>query len=45
MSKGPRGFLFFEKSLKEIDIDQQCYVDIYNFKKVIKEHRIDITPP
>ena len=42
-SKGTRGFLAFEKALKHADSDNDYFVNLDEFKKVIKEQRIDIT--
>lgn len=43
-SKGTRGFLQFEKLLKINDSDRDGRVNIDQFKNVIKEQKIDITP-
>lgn len=43
-SKGTRGFLQFEKLLKANDTDNDGRVTLDQFKQVIKEQKIDITP-
>lgn len=43
-SKGTRGFLQFEKLLRANDTDNDGRVNIEQFKQVIKEQKIDITP-
>lgn len=42
-SKGACGYLLFEKALKAADADTDMLVNIHEFKKVIKEQKIDIT--
>jgi hypothetical protein len=42
-SKGTRGFLAFEKALKNADSDVDYCINLEEFKRVIKEQRIDIT--
>ena len=41
--KGTRGFLQFQKLLKNSDADLDGRVNIDQFKSVIKEQKIDIT--
>ena len=41
--KGTRGFLQFEKLLKNSDTDLDGKVNMDQFKSVIKEQKIDIT--
>ena len=43
-SKGTRGFLQFEKLLKANDTDNDGRVTLDQFKQVIKQQKIDITP-
>lgn len=43
-SKGTRGFLQFEKLLKSNDTDNDGKVTLDQFKQVVKEQKIDITP-
>lgn len=42
-SKGACGYLVFEKALKGADSDADMLVNIHEFKKVIKDQKIDIT--
>lgn len=42
-SKGTRGFLLFEKSLKHYDTDEDGLINLDQFKAVIKDQKIDIT--
>lgn len=42
-SKGTKGFLLFEKSLKAADSNDDGFVTLEQFKSVVKEHKIDIT--
>lgn len=42
-SKGTKGFLVFEKALKNADIDKDTLLNYEQFKQVIKDQRIDIT--
>jgi hypothetical protein len=42
-SKGVKGYLLFEKAMRSADTDQDSLVNIQEFKKVIKDHRIDIS--
>jgi Ca2+-binding EF-hand superfamily protein len=42
-TKGTKGFLFFEKAMKNADLDKDTLVNFEEFKQVIKEQRIDIT--
>jgi hypothetical protein len=42
-SKGPKGYLSFEKALRSVDIDQDSLISIQEFKKVIRDQRIDIS--
>jgi Ca2+-binding EF-hand superfamily protein len=43
-SKGTKGYLVFEKTLKHADSDHDGLVSIDEFKKVIYDLKIDITP-
>lgn len=42
-SKGTKGFLVFEKALRQVDADQDGLINIDEFKKVVKDLKIDIT--
>jgi Ca2+-binding EF-hand superfamily protein len=42
-SKGANGYAIFEKALRAIDTDSDMLVSMHEFKKVIKDQRIDIT--
>lgn len=42
-TKGTKGFLLFEKAMKNADIDRDGFLNFDEFKQVIKEQRIDIT--
>jgi len=42
-SKGSKGFLFFEKSIKHYDTDEDGQINLEQFKNVIKDQKIDIT--
>lgn len=42
-SKGPKGYLSFEKALRSADLDQDNMVSIQEFKKVVRDQRIDIS--
>ena len=42
-SKGTKGYLIFEKSLKNVDTDFDGFINLDEFKKVIKDQKIDIT--
>lgn len=42
-SKGTKGFLLFEKGLKNADTDHDCLITLDQFKQVVKDQRIDIT--
>lgn len=41
-SKGTKGYLVFERALKQIDSDQDGLITLDQFKKVIKDLKIDI---
>lgn len=43
-SKGTKGFLYFQKSMKGADADRDGLLTFDQFRGVIKEQRIDITP-
>ncbi len=43
-AKGSKGFLLFEKSMKLADENQDGFLTYEEFKRVIKDHRIDISP-
>lgn len=42
-SKGTKGFLAFEKSLKHYDTDEDGFINLDQFKAVVKDQKIDIT--
>ena len=42
-SKGSRGFLHFEKILKQSDSNDDGFVNLEQFRGVIREQKIDIT--
>ena len=42
-SKGAKGYLTFEKALRSADLDQDSMVSIQEFKKVVRDQRIDIS--
>lgn len=42
-SKGTKGFLLFEKAMKNADIDRDTLLNYEEFRQVIKDQRIDIT--
>ena len=42
-SKGTKGFLFFEKSLKHYDTDEDGLINLEQFKNVVKDQKVDIT--
>ena len=42
-SKGSKGFLYFEKSLKHYDTDEDEHINLEQFKNVVKDQKIDIT--
>lgn len=42
-SKGPKGFLTFEKALRAADLDQDSLISLQELKKVIKDQRVDIS--
>lgn len=43
-SKGTKGYLVFEKALKHADSDNDGLVSLQEFKRVIYDLKIDITP-
>lgn len=43
-SKGTKGFLLFEKAMINADADRDTLLSFDEFKQVIKDQRIDITP-
>ena len=42
-SKGTKGFLLFEKTLKHYDTDEDGQITLDQFKAVIKDQKVDIT--
>lgn len=42
-SKGSRGFLVFEKALRNADSDQDGLITLDQFKQVVRDLKIDIT--
>lgn len=42
-SKGTKGFLILQKSLKQVDSDEDGLITLDQFKKVIRDLKIDIT--
>lgn len=42
-TKGSKGFLLFEKAMKNADLDRDTLLSFEEFKQVIKDQRIDIT--
>lgn len=42
-SKGPKGYLSFEKALATADLDQDSLINLQEFKKVVRDQRIDIS--
>ena len=43
-SKGSKGFLMFEKALKNADLNKDTFLTYEEFKQVVRDQRIDITP-
>ena len=42
-SRGTRGFLIFQKALKNVDTDEDGLITLEQFKQVVKDLKIDIT--
>lgn len=42
-SRGSKGFLVFEKALRNVDTDQDGLVTLDQFKQVVRDLKIDIT--
>ena len=42
-SRGSKGFLVFEKSLRSADTDQDGLITLDQFKQVVRDLKIDIT--
>lgn len=42
-SRGSKGFLVFEKSLRNVDTDQDGLITLDQFKQVVRDLKIDIT--
>lgn len=42
-SKGTRGYLILEKSLRNVDSDQDGLISLDELRKVVKDLKIDIT--
>lgn len=42
-AKGAKGYLSFEKALRSADLDQDSLVNLQEFKKVVRDQRIDIS--
>lgn len=42
-TKGTKGFLLFEKAMKNADLDRDTLLNYEEFRQVIKDQRIDIT--
>jgi Ca2+-binding EF-hand superfamily protein len=42
-SKGTKGFLVFERAMKNVDTDEDGLITLDQFKQVVKDLKIDIT--
>lgn len=42
-TKGTRGFLLFEKALRNVDTDEDGLISLDQFKLVVRDLKIDIT--
>lgn len=42
-SKGTKGYLIFQRALKQVDADEDGLITLDEFKKVIRDLKIDIT--
>lgn len=42
-SKGTKGFLVFERAMKNVDTDEDGLITLDQFKQVVRDLKIDIT--